>query len=111
MDQKKIGGVGNIYANDALWLSKIDPRRAAKSLTAEEQEKLYKAVLEVLRRGLKYGGATEINFVNALGQEGQYQNHFLAYGQEGQPCQRCHKIIKKIKLAGRGTYFCEGCQR
>ncbi|MDO8503946.1 MAG: bifunctional DNA-formamidopyrimidine glycosylase/DNA-(apurinic or apyrimidinic site) lyase [bacterium] len=112
MDQKKIGGVGNIYANDALLLARIDPRRAAKSLSSREQPKLYDAILEVLKRGLKYGGATEMNFVNALGQEGGYQKYFLAYGQDGKPCpNKCGGTIKKIRIGGRGTYFCPACQK
>lgn len=112
MDQKKIGGIGNIYANDGLWLAGIDPRRSAKSLSQDEQKKLYESILEVLRRGLKYGGASEINFVNALGQEGGYQKHFLAYAQQGNPCQRNDGgIMKKIAIAGRGTYFCDKCQK
>ncbi len=112
MDQKKIGGVGNIYANDALWLSKIDPRRSSKTLSPVEQRKLYEAILEVLKRGLKYGGASEINFVNALGQEGGYQKHFLAYAQQGKKCQRNDGgVMQKIALGGRGTYFCASCQK
>lgn len=111
MDQKKIGGLGNIYANDALWLAGIDPRRPAKSLSLSEQRKLYETILEVLRRGLKYGGASELSYVNALGREGTYQRHFLAYAQNGEPCQRCHSIIKKVFLGGRGTYFCTMCQK
>ena len=111
MDQKKIGGVGNIYANDALNLAKIDPRRKASSLTDKETKKLFESIHEVLKKGLKYGGATEINFVNALGQGGKYQDHFLAYGREGERCHNCGNIIKKIRLAGRGTYFCSTCQK
>ena len=111
MDQKKIGGVGNIYANEALWVAGIDPRRTAKSLSSSEKSKLYDAILEVLKKGLKEGGATEINFVNLLGQEGGYQKYFLAYGQEGELCQRRHGLIQKIRLGGRGTYFCPRCQR
>ncbi|MBI4008814.1 DNA-formamidopyrimidine glycosylase [Candidatus Roizmanbacteria bacterium] len=111
MDQKKISGVGNIYANDALNLARIDPRRKASSLKDEEIKKLYEAILEVLKRGLKYGGATEINFVNAVGQPGGYQNHFLTYGREGEKCKNCGGVIKKIFLAGRGTYFCSQCQK
>lgn len=111
MNQKIIGGIGNIYANDALLLAKIDPRSPANSLSREKQSKLYKAVITVLKRGLKYGGATEINFVNVLGQSGRYQEHFLAYGKEDQPCPFCGTAIKKIRLGGRGTYFCSRCQR
>lgn len=106
MDQKRIGGVGNIYANDALFLSGIDPRRKAKELNKEEAKKLYEAILEVLKKGLKYGGASELTFVNALGEEGGYQNHFLVYGKNGKPCSKDGTIIEKIFLGGRGTYFC-----
>lgn len=111
MDQKKLSGVGNIYANDALFEAKIDPRRKAKSLSDKEKEKLYNAILKVLKMGLDSGGASELSFVNALGQEGKYQTHFLAYGRESQPCKVCKNPIKKIKLGGRGTYFCSQCQK
>lgn len=110
MDQKKIGGVGNIYANDALFLAAIDPRRKAASLTGKEIKKLYDSIIEVLKRGLKYGGATEINFVNVLGQAGGYQDHFLVYARQGKECKKCKDPIKKIKIAGRGTYYCDKCQ-
>lgn len=111
MDQTKIGGIGNIYANDALWEAKINPKRSAKSLSEKEIKTLYDAILMVLKKGLKYGGATELNYVNALGQEGQYQKHFLAYAQDGKPCKRCGTIMKKEFLGGRGTYYCPKCQR
>lgn len=112
MDQEKIGGVGNIYANDALWLAKISPRRPANSLNTSEQQKLYKAILEVLKRGLKYGGASELAFVTPEGGEGEYQKHTLAYGREKDICDRCHKAkFKKFFLSGRGTYFCPYCQK
>ncbi|MDO8583305.1 MAG: bifunctional DNA-formamidopyrimidine glycosylase/DNA-(apurinic or apyrimidinic site) lyase [bacterium] len=111
MDQKKIGGIGNIYANDALFDSAIDPRRKAKTLTDAEIKKLYDSILKVLKKGLENGGASELNYVNALGQEGKYQHHFLAYGQDGKKCVRCGNIMKKITLGGRGAYFCENCQK
>lgn len=111
MDQKKIGGIGNIYANDGLFDAQIDPRCKAKTLTDSEIKKLYESLLKVLKKGLENGGASELNYVNALGQEGKYQHHFLAYAQDGKPCSRCKAIIKKIFLGGRGTYFCPVCQR
>lgn len=111
MDQKRIGGVGNIYANDALFLSDIDPHRKSKELTKTEAKALYEAILEVLRTGLRYGGASELTFVNALGEEGGYQNHFLVYGKQGKPCSKDGTIIKKIFLGGRGTYYCEKHQK
>lgn len=111
MDQQKIGGIGNIYANDACFDAKIDPRRKAKTLTDKEIETLFKSIHKVLEKGLKYGGATELNFVNALGQEGGYQNHFLVYSRQKEPCLVCKTPIIKIKLASRGTYFCPNCQK
>jgi len=111
MDQKKIGGIGNIYANDALFEAKIDPRRKAKSLSETEIKKFFGAIVKILRKGLEYGGSSDENFVNALGQEGNYQNHALVYGREGEKCRVCETIIRKIKLGGRGTYFCPKCQK
>ena len=111
MDQAKIGGIGNIYANDCLWLSAISPRRAANTLTTEEQKKLYKAIETVLKAGLKYGGASELAFVTPDGNEGEYQNHSLVYGHQGQVCKSCKKQkIEKFFLGGRGTYWCSNCQ-
>jgi len=112
MDQTKIGGVGNIYANDALWLAKINPKRPSLSLSPNEQKELYDAIHKVLKEGLKYGGASELAFVTPDGSEGNYQNHTLVYGRDGEFCDRCHKVkILKIFLGGRGTYFCPACQR
>jgi formamidopyrimidine-DNA glycosylase len=111
MDQKRIGGIGNIYANDALFLAKIDPRRPAKSIKAKEVESLFNAVLEVLSNGLKYGGASDVDFVNALGQDGHYQDYFLAYGKKGENCSICDGIIEKIQLGGRGTFYCPKHQK
>ena len=112
MDQSKIGGVGNIYANDALWLAQINPKKPAVSLTQDEVKNLFDAIHTVLAAGLKYGGASELAFVTPDGAEGEYQNHTLAYGHDGQPCERCHKVkIEKYFLSGRGTYVCSNCQK
>ena len=112
MDQTKIGGVGNIYANDALWLAKIDPKRPANELQSDEVTELYEAIHEVLKAGMKYGGASELAFVTPDGKEGEYQKHTLAYGHQGEPCSRCHKAkFTKYFLSGRGTYVCPVCQK
>ena len=111
MDQKKISGIGNIYANEALFDAKIHPERKAKDLSDKEIEILYNSILKVLKIGLETGGASELQYVNVLGEEGSYQNHFLVYAQDGKPCPRKNGTIKKIMLGGRGTYFCEQCQR
>ncbi len=110
MDQKRIGGIGNIYANDALYLAEIDPKRPAKSLSSKEAEKLYDAVHKVMEKGLKYGGSSELTYVNVLGLEGEYQRYTLVYGRQGDICERCGGKIKKIFLGGRGTFFCPACQ-
>ncbi len=111
MDQKKIGGIGNIYANDALFLAGIDPRRKGATLSEKETVKLYSAIHKVMERGFRYGGASELTFVNVLGQEGGYQRHSLVYGKKGQACPNGNGTIKKIFLGGRGTFFCEACQK
>lgn len=111
MDQTNIGGVGNIYANDALFRAGIDPRRAGKSLSAEELKKLYDSILFVLKKGIESNGASELSFVNILGQEGEYQNHTLVYGKRNKPCpNNCGGKIHFIRIAGRGTYYCPACQ-
>lgn len=112
MDQEKMGGVGNIYANDALWLAKINPKTPAKSLDQKKIKELFEAVLSVLKQGIKWGGASELAFVTPDGTEGNYQHHTLAYGREGEPCERCHKAtFQKFFLGGRGTYICPVCQK
>jgi len=111
MDQEKMGGVGNIYATDALWLAKVNPKTEANKLQSDRVTKLYEAILSVLKAGLKYGGASELAFVTPDGREGEYQNHTLAYGHTGEPCERCHKaVFIKYFLGGRGTYVCPNCQ-
>lgn len=110
MDQSKIAGVGNIYANDALWLAGIDPRRLSNSLSSKEAEKLFKSMIEVLKEGIKRGGSSENTFVTPEGVEGEYQDFTLIYGRDKEKCKRCGAEIEKIQLSGRGTYFCSYCQ-
>jgi formamidopyrimidine-DNA glycosylase len=111
MDQKKIGGIGNIYANEALFKAGINPQRKAKEVSGEEAKALYKAIFEVIDKGLAFGGSSDENFVNVLGQDGEYQQHFVAYGQQGKRCSICGGKIEKTFLGGRGTYFCPAHQR
>lgn len=111
MDQDKFGGVGNIYANDALYKAKIDPRKKAKELSGKEAEELYEAVKDVIETGIKYGGASIDKYVNAAGTGGKYQEHFLVYRRDGEKCKRDGETIRKIKIGTRGTYFCPGCQK
>ena len=112
MDQTKIGGLGNIYANDALWLSKINPSRSGNKLSESEVKDLYNAIGEVLKSGLKFGGSSENTYVTPDGKEGSYQKHSLVYGHDGEICKHCKlKKIKKYFLGGRGTYYCPECQK
>ncbi len=110
MDQKKISGIGNIYANEALYLAKIHPKRPAASLSDTEIKKLFNAIETVLKKSLETGGSSEWQYVNALGEEGSYQKIFQIYGQVGKPCKNCGTTIQKITLGGRGTFFCAICQ-
>jgi formamidopyrimidine-DNA glycosylase len=111
LDQDKFGGVGNIYANDVLYMARIDPRRKAKDLGEKEISELYKAVKEVINLGIKYGGASVDKYVDAAGVGGKYQEHFLVYQRNGEKCKRDGATIRKIKIGGRGTYYCPGCQK
>lgn len=111
MDQKKIAGVGNIYANEALFLAGIHPQRKANGLSEKEVEKLYKSLLLVLKEGIKYGGSSENAYVDALGGLGKMQEHFRVYGKNGGKCLKCKRVIKRITLGGRGSFFCEHCQK
>lgn len=111
MDQAQISGVGNIYANDALWLAKINPKRPANSLDQTEVKALFEAILKVLKTGMESGGASENTFVTPDGSEGEYQDRALVYAKPGQLCQRCKNAkIEKFMLGGRGTFICPLCQ-
>ena len=111
MDQKRIGGIGNIYANDALFDSGIDPRRNSNTISQAEIKKLYKSILKVLEMGLKYHGSSELNYVNVLGKSGEYQKHARIYGRKNMPCLNCGGDVQKTYIAGRGTFFCSNCQK
>jgi formamidopyrimidine-DNA glycosylase len=111
LDQKKMSGIGNIYACDALFLARIDPRKPANEVTEKEAKKLFEAVKKVLRAGIKYRGASDQYYLDALGHKGAYQDHFLVYNREGKKCFGCQGNVAKIKVAGRGTYYCPSCQK
>jgi formamidopyrimidine-DNA glycosylase len=112
LDQDKMGGIGNIYANDALFLAKILPDRPVDSLSDKEIKVLIKSIKEVINKGIKYGGASasDDKYVNVSGLGGKYQEHFLVYQRAGQKCNVCGSLIKKTKIGGRGTFYCSVCQ-
>jgi formamidopyrimidine-DNA glycosylase len=110
LDQKMIAGVGNIYADEALHRAEIHPLRAAGRLSAAEWERLREAIVWALEAGIEARGATIDDFRHVDGVRGSFQDRFQVHRREGEPCPRCGGEIVKLRVAGRGTYVCEGCQ-
>lgn len=111
LDQSIVAGVGNIYACEACFLAGIDPRKRIENLKTEDFKKLSKAVVESLRNGVKYGGSSKTHFTNPEGKKGLFLDYAFVYGREKLPCKKCGGLIKKVKLGGRGTFYCEVCQK
>jgi formamidopyrimidine-DNA glycosylase len=111
LSQERVAGVGNIYADEALWRSKIHPLRAVGTLKPQQIESLHESVIHVLHAGIDAKGATIDDYRDASGAEGSFQDRFQVHLREGEPCPRCGSAIRKIRAAGRGTYFCPNCQR
>lgn len=110
LDQGMIAGVGNIYANDGLWLAGINPQRTANGLNLKEVAKLRESLCSVLERGLALGGASDNTYRDFYGGRGGYQNEFLTYGRTGEPCNKCRLALMRIVVGGRGTWVCRECQ-
>ncbi len=111
LDQHFLSGIGNIYASDALWLARIHPERKSDTLTEKEIKSLHKAIIDILREGIKYKGDSMIDFRLPDGTKGGYQNYQKVYGKENESCFQCNTKISKIKVGGRGTYYCPNCQK
>jgi formamidopyrimidine-DNA glycosylase len=110
LDQKRIAGVGNIYADEALFRARIHPLRLANRLTRTQAQALRDAVVASLAAGIAAKGATIDDFRDPDGVSGTFQDQFLVHRREGEPCPRCGRPVRKLRAAGRGTYVCEGCQ-
>jgi formamidopyrimidine-DNA glycosylase len=112
LDQSFIAGIGNIYADEALWHARINPERIASTLKDDEVSRLRTGIREVLELGIARNGASVSTFQQPNGEKGQMQEALEAYGRTGLLCSRCKKSkIKKIVLAQRGTHFCPRCQK
>lgn len=111
LDQKLISGLGNIYADESLWLAKIDPCRKSDSLSEAETARLASAIKAVLKKAIEKGGFTLRDYRKPSGKTGSYQKFRKVYGREGLPCPRCRGTIKRIKIGGRSSYFCPKCQK
>ena len=109
--QDGIAGIGNIYADEALWRARLHPLSPAGSMRAEHCERLREGIVGALEAGLDNGGASIDDYRDARGAEGTMQDEFCVHNREGQPCPRCGTEIRRIVLGGRSTYFCPGCQQ
>jgi formamidopyrimidine-DNA glycosylase len=110
LDQRRVAGVGNIYADEALWRAGIHPLRPAAELEADEVAALHRGIRAALRAGIARQGATLSNYRTSDGSRGTMQEEFKVYGRAGEPCERCGTPVEKIRAAGRGTWYCPLCQ-
>ena len=110
LDQTVVAGIGNIYADEALWGAKVHPSRLVASISDEEFTRIYTAAREVMTLSIKKGGSSNRNYVNAEGKRGSYMDFARVFRREGLPCPRCTTVIEKIRVAGRGTHICPHCQ-
>jgi len=111
LDQTKIAGIGNIYADEILWTSKVHPLRRANSLSDGEAKALFNNIKKVLTSAIKMRGTSMSDYRDASGESGGYMRLIKVYGREGEPCLRCRMLIKRIVIAARSAHFCPRCQR
>ena len=110
LDQKRIAGVGNIYANEALYLADIHPQRQSRSVTRNEAKALYRSLRSVLRDAIKAGGTTIQDYRNTDGDKGEYAGQLSVYGREGKPCYKCDSGVQRIVFSNRSAFYCPSCQ-
>lgn len=113
LDQSKFAGIGNIYANDALFLSKINPKNPSNKITLQKSNLLRHNLIKIMKESILVGGSTakDNKYVRPDGTSGQHQFNFQVYQRAGESCLVCKTLIKRIKLGGRGTFFCPKCQK
>ncbi len=110
LDQRRIAGVGNIYANEALYHAGIHPRRPARDVNPDEAAKLHRALRRVLRNAIGAGGTTLRDYRTADGQRGRYGTALWVYGRDGEVCPRCKTTVERTVFGNRSAFFCAGCQ-
>jgi formamidopyrimidine-DNA glycosylase len=108
LSQLPLAGVGNIYADEALWAARIHPARRA--VTRRQADELLTAIRAVLEDGIRHGGTTLRDYVDATGSTGENQHHLRCYGRAGEPCERCGTLLERVVLDARSTTFCPTCQ-
>jgi formamidopyrimidine-DNA glycosylase len=110
LDQSLVAGVGNIYADESLWEARLHPAQRACDTTPQQAELLRRAIVKVLNRAIDAHGSSIRDYVGGNGTQGNYQQEFRIYGQEGQPCRRCRTKVVLTRLAGRASHYCPQCQ-
>lgn len=110
LDQKKLAGVGNIYADEALWYAKIHPETPGNKVSEKQIEALYRGVIEALEKGIEDRGTSLDDYLDLYGQTGNHAANLKVFRQEGKLCSRCGTKIVKIRVGGRGTHYCPNCQ-
>jgi formamidopyrimidine-DNA glycosylase len=110
LDQGRIAGIGNIYADEILFDCGLNPRQPAHTIRAREWGPMLASIQRILDSAIEQGGSTIRDYRSADGSEGSYQSAHRVFGRQGEPCTNCGRAIRKIRLAGRGTHFCPGCQ-
>ena len=110
LNQTKIAGIGNIYADEILFAARLNPGRKLDTLNDNEIEALHLAVRKKLLEGIKYRGTSFKDYVDGLGEKGEYQKRLQVYGRAGERCSRCGAALEKKVVAGRGTVYCPHCQ-
>lgn len=111
MDQKRVVGVGNIYASEALFRARVDPRTPADELTRPQAKRIREAVREVLQESIDFRGTTLLDYRDASGEPGEFSLRLRVYDREGEPCVVCHRPIRRLVQGSRSTFFCPRCQR
>lgn len=111
LDQSVIAGIGNIYADEALFLAGVSPRRSARRVDAEACAAIVAAAQKVMRRSIQTGGSSISDYVTPDGSDGGYQNERRVYGREGEPCPSCGAPIQRFVIAQRSSHFCPSCQK
>jgi formamidopyrimidine-DNA glycosylase len=110
LDQRRLAGVGNIYANEALHRARVHPARPARSLERAQVRALHRAIRDVLREALRAGGTTIQDYRNAEGEPGEFVRELRVYGREGQACRRCKAPVERLVFANRSAFLCPTCQ-
>ena len=111
LNQEIVAGIGNIYADEALWGAMIHPKTRVENLSKKQLEDILNAAIEVMSFSINKGGSTDRNYLNAKGEKGSYLTFANVFRKEGKPCPRCGHVIEKIRVAGRGTHICSNCQQ